>query len=539
MFETNFTTIDWVLIFTYLIGIALVGVYVNRHVHDADDYLVGGRGAGTALSVASFIGTGLGLVTVVYATVEGFNMGFSYLAIACFDLLGAFVFGISGVVIARLRRMELTTITEFYERRFNRNVRITAGTICAMAGILNMGLFPKMGAMFLTYVAGLGNQDPAVSEMTVNIITTILILLVLVYTVAGGMIAIIVTDYLQFVLLSLGLGLGLLLCLRAPSISWDQMVGTLVNLKGEPAFNPFHANSYGWVFLIWQMLVVCTAVLCWAPEASRALVTEDVATTKRTFYIGSTGFFARLALPVLWGVAAFCYVNNTPALKEYFSPENVAANDGALKAVPLMMGQLLPTGLLGIVMAGLMAAHMSVHDSYLLAWATIISQDVIAPLRHKRPMTDKQNIRVTQVCVILIAAFLLIWGVWYPLPKSVWEYMSITGTVYLSGATTAMVGGMYWKRASSTGALLSLGGGLFALLGLTPVRDGVVRIVSGVSDPAALATEIEKVAHWFNAQTVGLAVYIVCLILFVLGSLLFPDKNVSEVEMVHRMGASE
>jgi SSS family solute:Na+ symporter len=216
MFETNFTTLDWVLIFSYLIGIALVGVYVNRHVHDADDYLVGGRGAGTALSVASFIGTGLGLVTVVYATVEGFNMGFSYLAIACFDLLGAFLFGISGVVIARLRRMELTTITEFYERRFNRKVRITAGTICALAGILNMGLFPKMGAMFLTYVAGLGNQDPAVSAMTVNIITTILILLVLVYTVAGGMIAIIVTDYLQFVLLSLGLGLapGLLLCLH-------------------------------------------------------------------------------------------------------------------------------------------------------------------------------------------------------------------------------------------------------------------------------------------------------------------------------------
>jgi SSS family solute:Na+ symporter len=368
--------------------------------------------------------------------------------------------------------------------------------------------------------------------MTVNIVTTILILLVLVYTVAGGMIAIIVTDYLQFVLLSIGLGLGLLLCLRAPSISWDLMVSTLVENKGELAFNPFHKDSYGWVFLVWQLLVVFTAALCWAPEASRALVTEDVATTKRTFYIGSTGFFARLGLPVLWGIAAFCYVNNTPQLQAYFSPQNIEANEGAIKAVPLMMGQLLPTGLLGIVMAGLMAAHMSVHDSYLLAWATILSQDVIAPLRHKKPLTDKQNIRITQLFVVVIAVFLLTWGVWYPLPKSVWEYMSITGTVYLSGATTAMVGGMYWKRASSTGALLSLSGGLFALLGLTPVRDAVVLKAAAVdvSDPIAVAHAINRASEWFNAQTVGLGVYIVCVVLFIFGSLLFPDKETGDLD---------
>lgn len=529
MFNTNFTPLDWLILFLYLGGIALVGLYVNRHVHDKDDYLVGGRGAGTALSVASFIGTGLGLVTVVYASIEGFTKGFSYLAIAFLDLLGAFIFGVTGFVISRLRRMELTTITEFFERRFHPSVRVVAGAICALAGILNMGLFPRMGATFLVYAAGLGAQTEQ-AAFTINLMSTFLILLVLVYTVSGGMVAIIVTDYLQFVLLSLGLGLGLLWCFRAPEISWDKMVGALVDHKGELAFNPFAEGSYGWIYFLWQWLLVFTAALCWAPEASRALTTQDEETTRRTFYFGSSGFFARLALPTFWGVAAFCFVMSVPEMAEYFNAKNLEAAPGrASEAVPLMMGKLLPTGFLGLVIAGLMAAHMSVHDSYLLAWATVLSQDVIAPLRRKKPLTDDQSILITRIFVVLIAVFLLIWGVWYPLPESVWTYMSITGTVYLAGASTALVGGMYWRRASSTGAIFSLLGGLFALLALGPVRDTILRMASPGLDAPGLAELRARTAGWFNEQTVGLGVYGVCLVLFVVGSLLFPDARVGDM----------
>jgi SSS family solute:Na+ symporter len=219
-------------------------------------------------------------------------------------------------------------------------------------------------------------------------------------------------------------------------------------------------------------------------------------------------------------------VQQVPALAEYFSKANLAENGGrAAEAVPLMMGKLLPTGFLGLVMAGLMAAHMSVHDSYLLAWSTVISQDVIGPWRKNKPLTDAQSIWITRVSVVLIALFLLIWGVWYPLPESVWSYMSITGTIYLSGAATALIGGMYWKRASSTGALLSLLGGLFAILGLSVVREGLLTLLfpAAAADKARFLELKSSVEVWFNEQTVGLAVYVVCLVLFVVGSLLFPD----------------
>ena len=108
------------------------------------------------------------------------------------------VLGSTGFVIARLRRMSLTTIPEYFERRYNKRVRVTAGAICAAAGILNMGLFPRMGATFITYATGIGAYGAGTGgeeyALTVNIVTSLLIALVLLYTVLGGMVSVIITD---------------------------------------------------------------------------------------------------------------------------------------------------------------------------------------------------------------------------------------------------------------------------------------------------------------------------------------------------------
>ena len=522
MFDTNFSSLDWGIVVVYLIGIGVMGIYVNRHVHNAAGYLVGGRGSGVALSVASFIGTGLGLVTLMYAAMDGFNYGFSFLFVPVLGMLVPLGLGATGFVIGRLRRMQLTTIPEFFEYRFNRRVRVISGIICALAGILNMGLFPTMGATFITYVTGMGSAENA--WLTVNIVTSLLILLVLAYTVLGGMVAVLVTDYIQFVVLSLGLGLGLWMCLIRPDMGWDRMVSTLAESKGEAAFNPVHPESLGWLYVIWMTFLVFTAAICWAPEATRALTTRDEPTTKWTFLIGSPGFFARMAIPVLWGIAAYCFVMNHEQLSEYFSSDALKENPGrAAEAMPLLIGNLLPVGLLGLLVAGLMAAFMSTHDSYLLAWASIISQDIVAPLKGVRKLSDAESIRITRVSVVLIGIFLLVWGIWYKLPSSVWKYMAITGTIYLSGSAPALIGGMYWRRASSTGALLCMLGGLFAVPSLFIGR--IQQLVAEYRE-----REVEQVAQWLNAESIALAVFGTCFVLFVAGSLLFPDREAGSGE---------
>jgi SSS family solute:Na+ symporter len=144
---------------------------------------------------------------------EGFNRGPSAIVIAVIACGAALVVGKIGFVIRRLRRLELMTIPEYYERRFGRSARVLGGSICALAGILNMGLYPKMGAVFLAHATGLAGDENAAT--TIHWIMTALIVLVVVYTVVGGMVAVILTDYLQFIVVSIGLAIG---CGSVPAV---------------------------------------------------------------------------------------------------------------------------------------------------------------------------------------------------------------------------------------------------------------------------------------------------------------------------------
>ena len=178
--------------------------------------------------------------------------------------------------------------------------------------------------------------------------------------------------------------------------------------------------------------------------------------------------------------------------------------------MPLALGKIVPSGLLGILVAGLMAAFMSTHDSYLLCWSSVISRDIVSPLRGG--MTGRQEITVTRISVMAIGIFLLIWGIWYELPDSVWTYMAVSGTIYLSGAGVALVGGIYWPRASTAGAIAAMVAGLFAIVGLflTPVNAWL----SDIGCPIQL-----------TGVSVGLFNFAFCAAVMIVVSLLIPDRE--------------
>lgn len=101
------------------------------------------------------------------------------------------------------------------------------------------------------------SDDP---ETLVNIITSALIVLVLFYTILGGMVSVILIDFMQYIVISIGILIGLYFCFSLPGISWDSMVQLQAEARGVAAFNPFHEDSYGWTYMIWQVLLITTAV---------------------------------------------------------------------------------------------------------------------------------------------------------------------------------------------------------------------------------------------------------------------------------------
>jgi SSS family solute:Na+ symporter len=116
---------------------------------------------------------------------------------------------------------------------------------------------------------------------------------------------------------------------------------------------------------------------------------------------------------------------------------------------------VLPAGLIGLVVAAMLAAEMSTDSGYMLTWATVIYNDLVNPCL-KRPLSPKGQLLLTRLLVLGIAVFLLFYGLWYELPGNAWDYLAVTGNIYLASVFTLLVAGLYWPRANATGAVAAL-----------------------------------------------------------------------------------
>jgi SSS family solute:Na+ symporter len=179
-----------------------LGFYSKNHVHSIVDYLVAGRKVSPYLGVASLGGTELGLITIMYNAQKGFSAGLSALHMPIIAGVVTLMVGLTGFIVVPLRRLKVLTIPEFYELKFDTFTRVFGAIMLVLAGVLNMGLFLKVAAIFVSVIFGL---NPTGS--TLIMVMSVLLCIVLIYTLLGGMVSVIATDFMQFILLAIGLGL--------------------------------------------------------------------------------------------------------------------------------------------------------------------------------------------------------------------------------------------------------------------------------------------------------------------------------------------
>ncbi len=310
--------------------------------------------------------------------------------------------------------------------------------------------------------------------------------MVLVYTTLGGMLSVLVTDYLQFIIM--GIGLVVVSVLVATHVSWTSLVDGVQKQLGTGAFNPLVSPEMGVTYVLWQALNQLAVVLTWQTVIQRVLASRDAGVARQVYIKTSFFFVGRFLIPAFWGMAALV------ALDAARMPAN------SLHAMPTFLATLLPTGLIGLVIASMLAAEMSTDSSYLLTWSSILYNDIIAPLR-KTPFSERQGLYVNRVVILAIGVFLLFYGLWYQLPGRVWDYLSITGNIYLSSISVLVVACCYWKRANRTGAIAAIVGGALA---------PILFLIAGWSQYVAIA---------------GLASFGLAAGGMIFGSLLTPGKN--------------
>lgn len=501
-FGTNFGLVDWLIVAVYLGVCVAAGLSVKRYVATMGDYVVAGRSLDSFLSIATMLGSEIGLVTVMYAAQKGFSSGFASFSIGLVGGMLCLVVGLTGLFVVPLRRLGVMTIPEFYERRFSRGVRVFGGLILALTGILNMGMFLRTGALFLTSLTGM--TDPLI----VKLVMTGLLLLVLAYTVLGGMLSVVVTDYIQFVVLAVGMVTACLYALT--HVGWSTLVETVQAVHGDRGVDPVAA--FGWEEIAQNALIVgIVSTAVWPTALMRACAARDATVVRRLYVWSSVGFLTRWIIPQFLGVCALAYMWGDPRGRLlFFSPDGRLLDDAAhanltLQAMPLFLSQLLPVGVIGLIMAGMLAAQMSTDSSYLLCWSSVLVQDVVNPLYGER-LSDRVRMGLTRMFMLLIGGFLLVWSLWYPLGQHLWDYLAVTAAIYFTGAIAVLAGGLYWPRASCTGAYLALACGSLSVLAL-----GDLRAALGLS--------------WLSEPRIILGTTTLALVMMVVGSLACPDRR--------------
>ena len=440
--------IDYAIVLVYVGGTIVAGTLARSAIKGISDFLVAGRGLKTHMAVATMVSTGLGLVTVMYMAEEGFKYGFAPFVFGLMALITTLIIGRTGFIVSRLRHLQVMTVPEFYELKYTRGVRLLGGIILTLAGTLNMGLFPILGSKFIVGFTGLDKEY-------VNYVMIGMLIIVVFYTLMGGMVSVVLTDFAQFVLLALGFFFGTYIILNHPQLGWDTIVQAVETHQGDLGFDPIANPHYGLPVISFLFCVGLVGVV-WQPEMMRPLSAESPKVARRVFWISAATVMGRAMVPMFWGIATLAYFGD-PALDPHY-------------AMPEMLGKILPIGIAGLLMAGMFAAFMSTHDSYLLAWSGVIVRDVVSPIKAMLArssggreadgtwggLSSEREIYWTRAIVVILAAFLAIFGSLYQLPETAFRFMYVTGSIYFSGCVGTVALGLYWKKANTPGAYCAL-----------------------------------------------------------------------------------
>lgn len=426
--KSQFSLVDWILVVGFLAFCGVLGIRARKRITSLDDFLVMGRRLGPVWGVATLAATETGLVTIIYFSEESYLAGIVALATAVIAAVTMWVVGRTGLVIKRLRALQVRTVPEYLEGRFNPTVRSIAGLATFLVGVLNMGIFLQTEGTFLAVVMG-------ISPTKLPLIMGVMLVVVLAYTMLGGMYSVVLTDVVQFIFIIIGVGFTTHFIFAAAG-GWDRIVEAVAIHRGSAGLSLWDATRYGPLFLIWTTLYYLSGWSSWQPVVARVLSMKDVETAQRLYRASSLFMLFRAGFPMIWGIGALAIVG-------VVSPSSTA--------LPQMLIRILPAGMIGLVTVGFLAASMSTYSSYFLAFSSILVQDIVGP-RVRRPLSDRERVAFTQLGIVALGLLIYLWGMFYHFPESVFRYITLTGSLSYAATLTTLVGGIYWTRARAGGA---------------------------------------------------------------------------------------
>jgi SSS family solute:Na+ symporter len=440
--------IDLGLVAAYFGVMLWVGWRARRS--SPESYWVAERRYGATRVGASLVATIFGASSTLGIIGLGYSRG---LTGAWWALIGGIVLIPFSLALApRIRRMEIFTLPDILDRFYGKRVSIAGAAVIAVAWC---------GVVAAQIVAGgllLGGLLPLSFQSGVAFVAVVFIL----YTLWGGQISVIRTDSWQ-----IGLFLGGILFALVLVVGAGVREGVLLARvpQGHLSFPVSH--GFGWYeLLVYYPLIVGLPYLVGPDIYSRVLCSKDGSAARRA---GILAAFSVLPLSFILAFLGIALHSGFPGL----APE---------EALPTAISTLAPPGLKGLIVVGLLGAVMSSADTTLISASTILSLNVVTPIK---PLGRRSQLRLTRAAVVVVG---LIGWLLAGSQEGIIASLLLAFTVFVGGIAIPTLAG-FWKdqlRLTASGAFWAvvLGGGLAAL---GEARDGaLLRAILGESGTGSL-----------------------------------------------------
>ncbi|MCD2514882.1 sodium:solute symporter family protein [Massilia sp. G4R7] len=426
-----------VFVALYLLGTLGIGVWAGSRIKNTTDFAVAGRSLPLIMVITTTFATWFGAETVMGVPAKFVQGGLNAIiedpfgAGMCLILVGLFF-------ATKLYKLNLLTIGDYYRQRYGKGIEV----FCSVAIILSYlgwvaAQITALGLVFTVLTNG------AMAPATGMIIGT---LAVLIYVVVGGFLAVAITDFIQMIVLVVGMAI---IAFFAADLAGgpDKVLAMaqqadLWRVLPEPSFTDI-------VFFFGAAITMMFGSIPQQDVFQRVMSAKDAPTARTGAVIGGASYILFAFVP-MFIVAAAVVVMGDSAME-------IAKNDYQ-RLLPTFIMTKMPLIMQILFFGALLSAIKSTSSATLLAPSTSFVENILKNLRPG--MTDRQQLFAMRLTIVIFAALVLMYAIAME-GTSIYELVSSAYQVTLVGAFVPLVMGLYWKRATTQGAILSIGAGIF------------------------------------------------------------------------------
>ena len=413
----------------YFVIVMFIGWWASRRVKTLTDFAVAGRRLGPILVFGTVLATWFGGGTAL----GGASMAYSFgLRGVIMDPLGA---GVAVILFALffaviLRRLKYITIADFFRAKYGKGMELASSIVNIVAYMGWLGaLLVSFSAVFQVLLG-----IPFEQGIYLGTIVTII------YTFAGGMWSVTLTDFIQMFLLILGIVLIIPFLLGAVG-GWGPIQEAvsldMYSILPGPGMEYLgYVGLFGFMYWISSWVVQGLGSLSCQDLVQRSLSAKDEKTAKWATFAAGIGYWTIGLIPALvaiWGIALIPEIDNPDLI------------------LPTLAMEVLPTWAFVIFVVGLVAAIMSSSDSAMIIPPTMIAENILPYF--KKDVSEKTKVWVARLLVPIIAIVALLIALY---AATIFFLMNLSWELILMVQGIPFILGIYWKKANRLGAYASI-----------------------------------------------------------------------------------